>query len=190
MQLIRRQGYKDETPKQYVNHINSEATIPVIGLHSGCFGGIWKKKTYPYFEELARRLCIMNFQILNFGSENERLNLEHDKFNDFAGKLDLQQTINIVQQCKYFIANDSGLMHIADALNIPLIALFGPTLVTKNRPVNKDSYVLVSNNCLYGKNLNPCQYTDAFAKCSDNICLKSIKVENIINFMRELNWID
>ena len=80
-------------------------------------------------------------------------------------------------------------MHVADALNVPLIALFEPTLITKNRPVNKNSHILTSNYCLVGKDCNPCQYTDRFTLCQDNQCLKKISVDDVIKLMNKLNWL-
>jgi ADP-heptose:LPS heptosyltransferase len=187
MILIRKQGFKELTPKQYVNFKQLPKGKRIIGLHSGCFGGVWEKKKYPYFKELAERLLGINFQVFNFGGLNEKLDIEHKNFQDFAGYQNLQESINLMSRCNYFIANDSGLMHIADAIRIPLIALFGSTLVTKNRPVSKDTHVMVSENGLFGRCV-PCQYTDAFNQCTDNQCMKNIAVDDILNFVNDLGW--
>jgi len=192
MQLIRKQGYESETPKQYVNQNKISAKViesKSIGIHSGCFSGIWKKKRWNKFAELIEELMSLGFIVFNFGTEKEKINIEDEKLIDYAGSLGLQDTINLMEVCDYFIANDSGLMHIVDALEIPLIALFGPTLITKNRPVNKDSYVLVSENGTYGK-CSPCQYTDMFSQCSNNQCMKNISVDNILELMSELGWLN
>jgi lipopolysaccharide heptosyltransferase II len=45
-----------------------------------------------------------------------------------SGKLSLMQTAALLQQCRLLISNDSGLMHMATALNIPVVAVFGPTV--------------------------------------------------------------
>jgi heptosyltransferase-2 len=125
----------------------------------------------------------MNYHVFNFGGMNERINIEHQNYTDFAGYQELQDSINLMSRCNYFIANDSGLMHVADAMNIPLIALFGSTLVTKNRPVNKDSHVLVGNlPC------QPCQYHQRFNECTDYQCMKKVSIENILDLMKELRW--
>jgi len=184
MILIRKQGYAKPTPKQYVNFKQLTKGKRIVGIHSGCFGGVWEKKKYPYFKELAERLLEMNYQVFNFGGMNERINIEHKNYQDFAGYQELQDSINLMSRCNYFIANDSGLMHVADAMNIPIIALFGSTLVTKNRPVNKNSHVLVGNlPC------QPCQYHKRFNECTDYQCLKNVSIENILDLMKELNWV-
>ena len=46
------------------------------------------------------------------------------KLINLAGKTTLQEAIYLISQCRLFISNDSGLMHIAGALNIPTIATF------------------------------------------------------------------
>jgi len=176
MRLIREQGYNATTPDQYV-YVDPQpkATFPkVIGLHWGCFGGVWEKKKYPYFASLAYELMERGFIVKNFGNDKEKLPLDHPNYIELAGVLSLQDTINELSSCNYFIANDSGLMHVADALQIPLVAIFGPTLVTKNRPVSSTSKVLVGNlPC------EPCQYTNNFNTCSKNICL-TLMLPNVI----------
>jgi lipopolysaccharide heptosyltransferase II len=45
-----------------------------------------------------------------------------------SGKFSLMQTAALLQQCRLLISNDSGLMHMAAALNVPVVAVFGPTV--------------------------------------------------------------
>jgi heptosyltransferase-2 len=47
---------------------------------------------------------------------------------DSTGKLSLMQTAALLQQCRLLLSNDSGLMHMATALKVPVIAVFGPTV--------------------------------------------------------------
>ena len=56
---------------------------------------------------------------------------------DLAGRLTLRQTIAILSRCRLFIGNDSGLMHIAAALAVPLVAVFGPTEPGKTAPLGR-----------------------------------------------------
>ena len=44
-----------------------------------------------------------------------------------AGKIDLSETIGVISHLNALVANDSGPMHIAGALGIPFVAVFGPT---------------------------------------------------------------
>ena len=47
---------------------------------------------------------------------------------DSTGQLSLMHTAALLQQCSLLLSNDSGLMHMATALHIPVVALFGPTV--------------------------------------------------------------
>ena len=44
-----------------------------------------------------------------------------------AGQIDLLQTAAILQRSQYAVVNDSGLLHVAEAVGCPVVALFGPT---------------------------------------------------------------
>jgi heptosyltransferase-2 len=45
-----------------------------------------------------------------------------------TGKLSLMHTAALLQQCRLLLSNDSGLMHMAAALRVPVVAIFGPTV--------------------------------------------------------------
>lgn len=191
-------GYEGEIPKQWVgdwpNDPPRDYSGKTIGIHSGCFGGIWEKKKWNHFRRLTTVLLVKGgYNVWNFGTDKERLPLTGpklryqrlDKYSDFAGSYTLPETISRMQNCDYFIANDSGLMHIADALGIPTIAIFGPTLVVKNRPVNKDSLVIQAsegwkNDCI------PCQYTPNFKFCESNKCLDNVSPGFVYNEFEKL----
>jgi heptosyltransferase-2 len=47
---------------------------------------------------------------------------------DGTGQFTLMQTAALLQQCRLLVSNDSGLMHMAVALKVPVVAIFGPTV--------------------------------------------------------------
>lgn len=49
----------------------------------------------------------------------------------------LEHVMALIGLCRVFLSNDSGLMHVAAALNVPVVAIFGPTDTTKNAPVGR-----------------------------------------------------
>ena len=46
---------------------------------------------------------------------------------DLVGRTTLRQLVGVVARCAAFVSNDSGAMHVAAALGVPLTAIFGPT---------------------------------------------------------------
>ncbi len=61
---------------------------------------------------------------------------------NLAGKTDLKQLVALIEGAKLVIANDSGPMHIASALNRPLVTLFGPTNPARTGPYDRPGTVL------------------------------------------------
>ena len=59
-----------------------------------------------------------------------------------AGQTTINQLVNLLAQAALVICHDSGIMHLANALNVPLIALYGPTDYIRTRPLrqNRTSY--------------------------------------------------
>jgi heptosyltransferase II len=97
--------------------------------------------------------------------------LAQTKLINLSGKTTLREAIYLISQCHLFISNDSGLMHIAGALNIPTIALFGSTNPATTAPVGNKSIIVrreVScSPCL--KEICP----------TDFRCMKQISVEDV-----------
>ena len=62
-----------------------------------------------------------------------------------AGRTDLRQTMALLSKCSLLICNDSGVMHLAAALNVPLVALFGPQTPKLFGPWGKRCAVLTKN---------------------------------------------
>jgi len=46
---------------------------------------------------------------------------------NFAGETSLREFIDMTAACHLFLTNDSGAMHIASALSVPSVTVFGPT---------------------------------------------------------------
>ena len=67
------------------------------------------------------------------GSEGERdicmavsQSMKHISLN-LCGRTTLGEAMALLERCHFFVTNDSGLMHIAAALDVPMVAIFGPT---------------------------------------------------------------
>jgi heptosyltransferase II len=61
---------------------------------------------------------------------------------DIAGKTNLKEAIALISRCALFLSNDSGLMHVAGALGIPTVAIFGSTNPVTTSPVGEKSIII------------------------------------------------
>ncbi|MCJ7526320.1 MAG: lipopolysaccharide heptosyltransferase II, partial [Candidatus Aminicenantes bacterium] len=86
--------------------------------------------------------------------------------------LTLRQTIVILARCRLFIGNDSGLMHAAAALAVPLVAVFGPTEPGKTAPIGKACILLH-----HGAECAPCLHREC---PSDHRCMSAVSSAEVL----------
>ncbi len=80
------------------------------------------------YEELINRLINDGYVVRVFGSDKSTLVNLTENVENFCGKLSLVETAEKISECDYFISNDTGLMHIASACQIPILAIFGSSV--------------------------------------------------------------
>jgi heptosyltransferase-2 len=103
----------------------------ILGLCPGAEYGEAKRWPAEYYAEVANEAIKKGWQIWLFGSDKDesvtsRINqLTQNKCLDLGGKTRLSEAIDLLALCDTVISNDSGLMHIAAALDKKLIAIFG-----------------------------------------------------------------
>jgi len=113
----------------------------VIGVSPGAAFGSAKRWLPDRFAEAADRVATeLGASIAVFGSKDE---LElctsvtaalHRPAKNFAGETSLAEFIDMAAACRVFLTNDSGAMHIASALGVPTVAVFGATDDTTTGP--------------------------------------------------------
>ena len=106
---------------------------PVIGISPGAAYGNAKRWLPDRFAEVARSLSAA---VLVFGSASERplceevaaaLRRSRIETRNLAGETTLREFIDLAATCRLFLTNDSGAMHVASALAVPTVAVFGAT---------------------------------------------------------------
>lgn len=114
---------------------NIPADRGIIGLNPGAAYGSAKRWLPRRFAETGKKLRQMrkDLPIVIFGGPGEEALGESicrmigEGAFSLAGKTGLREAMSLIEMCRLFITNDSGLMHVAAALKIPQIAVFGPT---------------------------------------------------------------
>ncbi|RMN17420.1 hypothetical protein ALQ63_01390 [Serratia plymuthica] len=125
---------------------------PIIGFCPGAEFGPAKRWPHYHYAQLAQMLIDQGYQIALFGSakdheagEQIRATLDDDARGfcmNLAGETQLEQAVILLASCQAVVSNDSGLMHVAAALNKPLIALYGPSSPDFTPPLSDKAKVI------------------------------------------------
>lgn len=136
-----------------------------------------ESKIYDKFKDVIRLLegCEI---YLCYGSESEKARAEviiSGTSAKLLEKLSIKDMIDFIASCDLVIGNDSGLTHLAWAVNRPSITLFG------NRPSHRNAYVTDKNLVVdMGKQI------DARSIDKNDFCIREIFPETVANFAKRL----
>ena len=171
---------KYSLPEQYIiiNPSNSHTNRNKINYRA------WPAEKW---KELIHRLGQQENLILigNKGEEKyfDLLKPYPKKVIDLSGKTDLTELISIMSQAKALITTDTGPAHVASATGTPVYCLIGPTDPALTGPY-KTPYNEIH---IISKNLecSPCYFLPHIKTCRDNICMKEITVDDVLNSLEE-----
>ncbi len=136
------------------------------------------------FAELALRV---DLPVLLLGSAKEAplcqeiADLAPGRCRNLSGKTTLLQAMNLLASARAVVSNDSGLMHVAAALGVPQVALFGSSSPLHTPPLNARAQVLwLKNDPLYQPALDcaPCFQRDC--PFGHTRCLVDIDAERVL----------
>jgi len=143
--------------------INSKFKIQnsklLIGINPGATYGSAKRWPPERFAELIARITNeLDGRVVIFGSESESGIADEiigkirnpkseirNRILNMSGKTNLRQLAALIAECDAFITNDSGSMHIASALLVPVVAIFGSTDKTATGPFGDGHKVITKN---------------------------------------------
>jgi heptosyltransferase-2 len=151
----------------------------VVGINPGAFYGEAKRWLPDRYAAVADVL-VERYQarIVLFGSISDRpvaeavaANMKHPPVI-LAGRTTLGQLMGLIRECSLLITNDSGPMHLAAALDVPQVAIFGSTSETATGPLSREAAVLK-----HPVECNPC----FLRKCpTDFRCMTGISVAQVL----------
>ncbi len=163
--ILRAFGWEAETrdPRLYISDKDRESARSLlsqkgigeddfmVGLSPGAAFGPAKRWPAERFAEIGDRAVEgWRAKVLIFGSKGERhigerINggMKHETLN-LCGSTALGEVMALIDRCRVFVTNDSGLMHIASALNVPTVAIFGSTDPVATGPRSKNAVVVRS----------------------------------------------
>ncbi len=94
--------------------------------------------------------------------------------------LRLLQLASVMEGCWFFIGNDSGISHMAAALGLPTIVIFGPTDQSVWSPRGEKTFVVQR-----GVHCSPCPQ-ERFFQCKDIECLKGIEMGEVLEGLEKI----
>lgn len=154
----------------------------VLGLCPGAEYGEAKRWPAEYYAEVARDALSKGWQVWLFGSNKDipvttMINqLTNNQCLDLGGKTNLSEAIDLMALCDAIVSNDSGLMHVAAALDKKLVAIYGSSDPHHTPPMNAKAVIMYLNlEC------SPCFKRECPLKHLN--CLKKIHPSQIINHL-------
>ncbi|MBI1820806.1 MAG: lipopolysaccharide heptosyltransferase II [Nitrospirae bacterium] len=126
-------------------------------------------------------------QVVFFGSREELLQVQKIVRQMTSlpiiatGKLTLKQLAALLKRCEMLITNDSGPMHLAAALNIPVIALFGATDFRMTGPYG-DQHLILHKGVL----CSPCFSRNCLNKNRPMECMETITPEEVFEAFKKI----
>lgn len=141
-----------ETLKKFEKQTALLGERPIIGFCPGAEFGPAKRWPHYHYSKLAEMLITQGYAVELFGSAKDESVGEEirqvlpEELREFcvnlAGKTNLNEAVDLIANCTAVVTNDSGLMHIAAAVNRPLIALYGPTSPQYTPPLSDKATII------------------------------------------------
>ncbi|MCD6192298.1 MAG: lipopolysaccharide heptosyltransferase II [Candidatus Aminicenantes bacterium] len=155
-----------------------DADRPWVILHPGAAYGPAKRWPPKYFSELAGELLNRGLEVIIIGTAEdiplgEQISSPLSPSpKNLCGQTSLSTLLQLLQEASLVVANDSGPLHLANLLQTPVVALFGPTDPRVTGPYRQPAVVLKKEAPCW-----PCRYqTCPF----DHRCLTSIAPEEVL----------
>ena len=167
--------------------LKSDSNTQIIGFVVGS-SPKWETKRWPVknFSKLAEKfLENSNIRIILLGSAEDRMiakdfgSFPENRLLNLIGKTSLEELVCVISKLNLLVTGDTAPLHIACAVNVSLVALFGPTDSKRHMPPNSRATVL-------SKHL-PCQpcYNEICKEKETLACLTHISVNEVLEACKE-----
>lgn len=173
-----------EEAKEFLRLQNVPAGATLIGINPGAAYGSAKCWLPERFAETTKLLLEKEDRTILYFGDPTGAPLVHKiceqfptRVVDLAGKTTIRQLMALLTLCKGFLTNDSGPMHMASALGVPLVALFGSTNEIKTGPYNGGLVIHKHVSC------SPCYQRICPI---DFRCMKEITTKEVVDKIESL----
>jgi ADP-heptose:LPS heptosyltransferase len=170
------------------------ATEPLVCINVNASPLDYKRRwPLAHYRELIARILsgFDEFRLVLIGARDEaryvaeltRSLPAHPNLIDLSGRISVEQLVLLLKRSELFIGNDSGPLHLAVAAGTPTISFFGPETPALYGPRGEGHVALYK-----GLPCSPClnvHHSKENGSCRDNVCMKSIEVEEAWTVVRE-----
>ena len=193
-------GIEGDRPQLHIVDAEIQATLDGLALQRGGYvvfapgAEFGPAKRWParQFAELAARLDV---PVVLLGSGKEAALCEEiaapvnaaqtGRCLNLAGKTSLPQALSLIAASRSTVSNDSGLMHVAAALAVPQVAIFGSSSPLHTPPLNDKASVLwLKNDPAYQPPLDCAPCFERECPLGHTRCLNDISAERVLAGMQ------
>jgi heptosyltransferase-2 len=166
----------------------------LVGIHPGC--GInnpkrkWQKEKFAQLADFLIDTYGYKIFFTGTNTENELIkeiqSMMRNNSINFCDSTNIRETAELISRCKCFISNDTGPLHLASAMKIPVVSFFGPNTPLLYGPLGE-------NNLIFYKNLScsPCttNFNEKTTKCKHFKCINDISFEEVKSQIKNSNLV-
>lgn len=186
IEMVLDESAKRQAERLWQNAFVDGAPPKTVGLN---VGASWPTKRWrgEYYAELADRLLEMGYGVVFFGGPmdvemveevQQQMKLrEHPQCKTLTGKMTLMELAALIKKCDVLVTNDSGPMHVAVAMGVRIVTMFGPSPVPGFYPYNDTSVNIKSDMHCHPCGLHQCP--------TDHECMRGIDVELMLKYTLE-----
>jgi len=164
--------------RDFLHRQGVDETAPLVGVHPGGSSSdkLWSPENFAHVANQLMKRFDAKIMLFNGPGEDHLARsiqgaMTHPPI--LAAGLGVRQSAALIGRCSLFLCNDSGPMHIAAALKVPTVALFGPTDYVRWRPRSEKAVIVrLDMDCF------PCN----IRRCKKGLeCIKSLPVEDVLD---------
>ncbi len=173
-----------EYVESFFNKISTPPRRPLIAIHPGTSPQTMYKRWMPdRYVELADRLIseLKATVVFTWGPDElewvEDIRREMKEPSILGPRTEsLTQLGEVFRRCDLYIGGDTGPMHIASLMGIPVVVIYGPTDPIVNEPLGRHKKVRKEVGC------NPCRKRS----CKELTCLRIVSVDDVLKAAEEI----
>lgn len=173
-----------QAAQEHLEQLGLKQGQQIVGINPGAAYGSAKCWLPERFKEVTKRLLEdQNIFIIYFGDRNGAPLVNDicqegtERLINLAGKTSIRELMALIKLCHAFLTNDSGPMHMAAALNTPLLALFGSTSDLTTGPYKNGTVIHKHVPC------SPCYRRECPI---DFRCMTQIGVDQVYSELRRI----